>query len=42
MEIQDRRPAAGDALARVRSAFAAFGVALRQVWQGYWQSPPAC
>jgi hypothetical protein len=39
---RDDRPASSihEASARLRSALAAFAVGLRQVWQGYWQSPP--
>jgi hypothetical protein len=27
---------------QVKSALSSFVVALQQVWQGYWQSPPGC
>lgn len=38
----DRDAAASDVPARVTAALRAFGSALRDVWQGYWDRPIGC
>jgi hypothetical protein len=43
MSSSTRRPAAPkDPVARVLSGVRAFGAALRDVWQGYWDRPIGC